>query len=109
MPQYNADARLAAPIRLHTLTPSAEAARAAMREHRTRAAAEAPLVTQHPHPHTETVPASARALEAAAVAAGFEVRVVFGYWTLNAGKSNERQAEACQVAGLRAGVAGFQA
>lgn len=111
MPLYNADARLAAPIRLHTLTPEAEAARVAVREYRARqrAAIAGELVTKHPHPHSETVPKSASDLAKDAEAHGFEVRVVFGHWTLDLGTVNEREVEAVKVAGFIPGRAGFQA
>lgn len=107
-PLYNVDARIAAPIRLHTLTPGAESARNAVHEYRRRQR-DASLVTKHPQPHAEVVPKSARDLEAAALAAGFEVRIGFGYWVMNEGKSNERKAEACRIEGLIAGRVGFQA
>lgn len=109
MPLYNADARLAAPIRLHTLTPSAESARVAVHEYK-RHTRDASLVTKHPQPHAELVPTSAARLIAAAEHNGFEVRTSFGYWTLNPGKSNERKAEACRIEGLKLDErVGFQA
>lgn len=102
MPLYNLAPQLAAPIRAHTLTASAKSAREAIRNRRRHALEAAPLVTTHEQPHAEALPNNARLLIEAAEAAGFEVRHAFGYYAMNAGKSNEYQAEAVRVSGMHA-------
>lgn len=94
---------LGRPVERHKLTESAEAARRAVRNRRA-IKRDAELVTSgFERPHSETVPMNAANLRAKAKAAGFEVRVGFGYWTSNAGKSNETKTESCRVEGWHAG------
>lgn len=109
MPNYNAMPTLAAPVKLHTLTESAEAARQAVREHGIRRRQEA-LVTKHPRPNVEhPVPTTAARLVKVAGGSGFEVTVVHGWWTMNPGASNERKAPAVRVTGKHRGKRlGFQ-
>lgn len=106
MPLYNVDARLARPIRVHTLTDAAEAARVAVRRfaHQRRVERDtAAIVVQYgqlKREHDEPMPKSAADVVRDAGLAGFEVRASRGYWTVNLGKSNERDVPAWQVAAM---------
>lgn len=112
---YNgAAAGLAAPALAHTLTESAEDARRAVRAHAIKKKTDA-LVTNiedhRPKPAPEwPIPANAARLAAMATELDYEVRIVHGYATQNAGQVNESQDPAVQVAGksTRAKV-GFRA
>ncbi len=109
MPIYNADARLAAPAPRHTLTKSAGKARAAVTAY-ARRKKDGELVTKHPKRHSGIVPAAAERFVQLAMVAGWRVKVVEGFATMNAGKANEHRVEAIQVAGIdQAKRRGFRA
>jgi hypothetical protein len=112
MPQYNLDARLAAPTQRHTMTKSAEAARQAVRSFAVRKKAEK-LVTRHGDtraPVEHPIPRNATTMRKTAEALGFEVRIVHGWQAKNAGQVNERMAPAVSVDGInRKRRVGFRA
>ncbi len=95
----------AAPVLAHTLTPSAEAARAAVRASAIDVKVGKLVTKVGPKPEVERgpVPASAARLLALAQRVGFDpVALVHGHVTLDAGKVNERRVPAVQVAGRHA-------
>jgi hypothetical protein len=94
---------LGAPTPTHTMTESAEAARQAMREQRVERIV-GKLVAKHEKPSVPSggwpVPKSAQQLRLMAEALDYEVKILHGFYTMNAGKSNETKAPAVQVQGL---------
>ena len=102
MPIYNADARLAAPTPTHTMTESAEQARQAVRSFAV-AKRVGLIVTEHERPPVELahpIPASLELMRKAALAAGYEVRVVHGWRTTNRGAINEAKVPAVSLDGI---------
>lgn len=107
---YRDAPHLGRPVERHKLTAAAQAARDAVAGR--RAAERAELVTKHRRPveQTEQIPAGATRLAEKAQAAGFEVKVSRGEWTLNRDKSNERHVASVKVEGLHRGRrVGFRA
>lgn len=111
---YNGGGGLAAPALAHTLTESAEDARRAVRAHAVKKKADAmvtDIASHRPKPEpVHPVPANAARLAAMAAELDYEVKIVHGYATLNAGQANETVKPAVQVVGksMRAKV-GFRA
>ena len=104
---------LGAPRLVHTMTAGAEAARQAVRDHRTKIKAEA-LVTKHAGKpeadQTLPLPSGAEKLLRVALALGYEARARHGYVTMNAGQSNEELAPAVLIGGIhRKKRVGFKA
>lgn len=103
MAVYVMNPALGFPAPTHTLSPTAEAARQAVRryahERNLRRESES-MVTRHGVPKFKAAPAAAEQFRSLAASKGFEVRVGLGIRVMNPGKANEYNAPAWTVAGM---------